>query len=189
KKLSLYASYSQGYKAPVSAYFFIPFTGEVNMGLEPEKGVQYEVGSKGSLLGDKLSYDLAFFQANYQNKMAAVAVPNAAGTATAYSYIVNSGEQNNKGFEAALRYTVYNASTGLFRMIRPFVNATYSDFTYKNYKFQTNALLAPINYDGLQVAGFPKKVVNAGLDINADAYLPAPKDAFYFGGLNIRYNF
>jgi len=261
KQFSLYASYSQGYKAPVSSYFFIPFTGQVNTNLEPEKGVQYEVGSKGSLLNDKLSYDVAFFQAKFQNKMAAVAVPNAANTATAYSYIVNSGEQDNKGIEAAVRYTVYNAATGFFRLIRPFVNVTYSDFKYKDYKFQTNALLPAINYDGKQVAGVPKKVVNFGFDLNAayglylnavynyrdpmvftsdganrttsynlvngkigirrslsthfdvdayfgvtnltgqkyyymvfvnqlpDAYLPAPKDPFYFGGLNVKYNF
>ncbi|MDQ3277890.1 MAG: TonB-dependent receptor, partial [Bacteroidota bacterium] len=261
KQFSLYASYSQAYKAPVSSYFFIPFTGEVNTGLEPERGVQYEVGSKGSLLGDKLGYDVAFFQARFQNKMAAVAVPNAAGTATAYSYIVNSGEQDNKGVEAAVRYTLYQAATGPLRTIRPFANLTYSDFRYKDYKFQTNALQPAINYDGKRVAGVPRKVVNVGVDVVAaggiylnavynyrdpmvftsdgvnrttsynlvngkigirqslshhfdvdayagatnitgekyyymvfvnqlpDAYLPAPKDPFIFGGINLKYNF
>jgi iron complex outermembrane recepter protein len=261
KQFSLYASYSQGYKAPVSSYFFIPFTGQVNTNLEPEKGIQYEVGSKGSLFGDKVSYEVAAFQARFTNKMSAVPVLNAAGTATAYSYVINSGGQENKGLEAAVRYTIYNSATGFFRMVRPFVNVTYSDFIYKNYKFQTNALQPAVDYSGKQVAGVPKNVFNAGVDVNAafgvyfnlvynyrdpmpftsdgvnrttsynllngkigirrslsahfdvdgyvgvtnlggekyyymvfvnqlpDAYLPAPKDPFYFGGLNVKYNF
>ncbi|HEU4901447.1 MAG TPA: TonB-dependent receptor, partial [Flavisolibacter sp.] len=90
KELSLYASYSKGYKAPVSSYFFIPYatnsngavpgTGIVNTGLQPEKGTQYEVGSKGSLLKDKLSYQLAFFNALFENKMAAVSVSDGSVT-------------------------------------------------------------------------------------------------------------
>ncbi len=49
--------------------------------------------------------------------MAAESVLNADGTATAFSYIVNSGSQDNKGIEAALRYTVYSATNGFFRLV------------------------------------------------------------------------
>ncbi len=37
-QFSIYASYSKGYKAPVSSYFFIPTTGKLNSGLKPEVG-------------------------------------------------------------------------------------------------------------------------------------------------------
>jgi iron complex outermembrane receptor protein len=263
KELSLYAAYSKGYKAPVSSYFFIPFatanndpvagTGIVNTSLVPEKGTQYEVGSKGSLLHDKLNYQLAFFKALFENKMSAVAVSN--GSVTLYSYIVNAGRQNNKGIEAAIGYLALDKSTGFFRTIRPFGNLTYNNFTYEDYVFLGK------NYNGNTVAGVPKFTSNLGVDIgmafglyanvvynyrdpmyitldqqnrttsynllNAklgirrslslhvdidafagannltgvqyynmvfvnqlpDAYLPAPKDAFFFGGLNIKYNF
>jgi iron complex outermembrane receptor protein len=267
KALSLYASYSKGFKAPVSAYFFIPYatgvnnTGIVNTGLKPEEGTQYELGTKGAVLKEKLNYQLAVFKTKFQNKMAAVAVPNATNTATLYSYIVNSGGQDNKGLEAAVRYTAYEKESGFFRMIRPFANLTYSDFTYDKYKFQFSGTQAPVDYDGNPVAGVAKWMANLGLDwtmayglyanavfnykdpvnitldganrasayhlINArlgirqniaahfdldayvggtnltgekyyymifvnqlpDAYLPAPKNSLFFGGLNLKYNF
>lgn len=263
KELSLYASYSKGYKAPVSSYFFIPYatnsngaipgTGIVNTGLQPEKGTQYEIGSKGSLLHDRLNYQLALFNALFENKMSAVSVSN--GTVTLYSYIVNAGRQNNKGLELALGYTAWNKDAGFFRAIRPFGNLTYSDFTYEDFVFLGK------NYNGNAVAGIPKFTSNLGVDLtmaaglyanlvyqykdpvnitldgasrtssynllNAkagirhslsahsnldafvgannlggvkyynmifvnqlpDAYLPAPKGTYYFGGLNLKYIF
>ncbi|HET7896812.1 MAG TPA: TonB-dependent receptor, partial [Flavisolibacter sp.] len=267
KALSLYASYSTGFKSPVSSYFFIPYatnnngavpgTGIVNTGLKPEKGIQYEVGSKGSLLNDKLSYQLAVFQIHFDNKMAAVSVQNAAGTATLYSYIVNAGSQNNRGVELAAAYALVDQPSGFFRYVRPFGNMTYNDFHYEDYVFLGT------NYHGNQVAGVPKLMANAGLDLgmgaglyanltytykdpvyitlaqkeaerttsynllNAkmgirqnlsqhvnldayvgadnlagvqyynmifvnqlpDAYLPAPKGVYYFGGVNLKYYF
>ncbi|RYD74482.1 MAG: TonB-dependent receptor, partial [Sphingobacteriales bacterium] len=100
KKFSVFASYSTGYKAPVSSYFFIPFTGAVNTGLKPEKGVQFEVGTKGSLIQDRLHYQLAAFNAVFSDKMTAVAVANSTNTATLYSYVANGGNQDHKGLEA-----------------------------------------------------------------------------------------
>ena len=262
KELSLYAAYSKGFKAPVSSYFFIPYatdgngaipgTGIVNTGLQPEKATQYELGSKGALLHDKLNYQVAFFNALFENKMSAVSVSN--GSVTLYSYIVNSGRQNNKGVEAAVSYTAFNRNSGFFRVLRPFANLTYSDFRYENFVFLGK------DYNGNRVAGVPKFVGNLGVDLtmnyglyanlvynykdpvyitldqqnrtssynllNAklglsrslsahfdldvyagatnlagvqyynmvfvnqlpDAYLPAPKEAFFFGGLNLKYN-
>ena len=47
KAISAYASYSEGYKAPVSSYFYIPFTGVINKDLKSEMGNQFEIGTKG----------------------------------------------------------------------------------------------------------------------------------------------
>jgi iron complex outermembrane recepter protein len=263
RTLSVYAAYSVGYKAPVSSYFFIPYAngngGIVNTELKPEKGIQYEVGSKGSLLHDKLNYQLALFKANFKDKM--TSLPYSNGSVTLYNRIVNGGSQDHKGIEAAVSYKTFESERGAFRMIRPFANITYSDFKYDNYIFQFQNDPAPKNYDGQPVAGVAKLVVNAGLDLNMaygfygnfvynhkdpvnitldgtlhakgydiinaklgfrqslsphfdldvyaggqnltgtqyyymifvqqlpDAYLPAPKKALLFGGLNVKYNF
>jgi iron complex outermembrane recepter protein len=265
KELSVYAVYSVGYKAPVSSYFFIPYasgvnnTGIVNTGLKPEKGTQYEVGSKGSLLHERLNYQLALFKAKFKNKM--TSLPYQEGGVTRYNRIVNGGSQDHKGGEASISYKVFESERGAFRMIRPFGNITYSDFEYENYQFQFQNDPAPKNYDGNRVAGVAKIVANLGFDlrmaygfyanfiynhkdpvnikldgslkahgydiINAkigfkqslsshfdidayagaqnlagrqyyymifveqlpDAYLPAPKKALLFGGLNLKYNF
>ena len=266
EQFSLYAAYSKGYKAPVSSYFFIPTIGNafgrVNAGLKPEIGNQYEVGSKGALLNGKLSYQLAFFNAVFSNKMTSVAVP-LNSTTTLYSYVVNGGKQDNRGVEALVKYTAYQSNAGFFKAISPFANLAYSDFEYKNFSFQriVSGAVKTEDYSGNKVAGVPPVTANIGVDIftnpglyanayysyrdpmiftsdganktasynllNAklgfrrslsthfdldayagvnnitgtqyyfmvfvnqlpDAYLPAPKNANYFGGINLKYNF
>jgi iron complex outermembrane recepter protein len=175
KKISVYASYSKGYKAPVSANFFIttpggapPVTSKVNSVLKPESGSQFEIGTKGAVLSDKLSYQLALFDTKFKNKMTAVAVQYNA-TTTAYSYVVNAGDQEHKGIEALLKYTVYQSANGFFRTVTPFVNYTYSDFNYgSNFKYQTGTTtsnITTVDYSNKQVAGVAKHVFNWGFDI------------------------
>lgn len=177
KKLSAYVSYSRGYKAPVSSYFFIttpsvttpatPATGRLN-NLKPEVGDQFEIGTKGSLFKDRLVYQLALFNAVFSNKMTSVAV-QLNSTTTAYSYVVNGGKQNHKGVEASVKYTVYQSGSGFFNAITPFVNMTYSDFKYENFKYQTGTTtsnISTVDYSGNAVAGVSKVTANAGVDIS-----------------------
>ncbi len=178
KSVSVYATFSKGYKAPVSSYFFIPTTGKLNTDLKPEVGNQFEIGSKGVLFNNKLSYQLAFFSAQFSDKMTAIAVPlNGSITTTAYSYIANSGKQSNKGIELALKYNAFESGTSFVSYVKPFFNLAYSDFKYVGYSFQTlsadrlSAVIA--NYDGLAVAGVAPWVTNLGVDINSKVGLYA----------------
>ena len=188
KNVSAYASYSRGYKAPVSSYFFIatpqigtppnagsaPATAKVNDVLKPEVGDQFEIGAKGSILSNKLVYQLAFFSLKFKDKMTAVAVPvpttTPPATATAYSYMINGGQQDHKGFEALVKYSIIKDGTGAFVNVTPFVNFTYSDFTYAdNFVYKTGTTTAAggidtVNYSGLNVFGVPKIMVSWGVD-------------------------
>jgi iron complex outermembrane receptor protein len=169
RQLSFYASYSKGYKAPVSSYFFIPATGQLNLGLKPEMGNQFEVGSKGALFADRLTWSLAVFQIDFKDKMTAIAVPLNANT-TAYSYVANGGSQVNKGIEAMVRYAIFNDRNASITLLRPFVNLAYSKFRYKDFKFQTlNASRTAVietDYSGQSVAGVPPVTFNAGIDMD-----------------------
>lgn len=272
KQFSVYASYSKAYKAPVSSYFFIttpavttpatPATGRVNEVLKPEEGKQFEAGTKGQLLSDKLSYELTYFNATFSNKMTAIAVQSPANSSTTlYSYVVNGGKQEHSGVEALARFIVLETNRGFFRSVRPFANLTYSDFKYgNNFTIQKSVTLTE-DYSNKEVAGVAKWMANAGIDVlmkyglylNAyynykdriaitslndiyassynllngkigirhglgthfdidayvgatnvtntryymmvfvnqlpDAYIPAPKNAVIFGGVNLKYNF
>jgi len=266
KQLSVYASFRQGYKAPVSSYFFIPVTGQVVRDLKPELGTQYEFGTKGTLFNDKLNFQIAVFYAEFTNKMTTVAVPNAANTATSYVYMVNGGSQKHTGLEIAVRGIAYESSTGFIKSINPFANFTYSNFKYgSDFKFQQLSTdrrgVTEVNFSNNVVVGVPPITFNAGFDfltnlgfygnvtysyrdkmyytsdnknetniyqlLNAkigfqkslgkrfnfdaymaannitgnqnyamvfsnqlpDAYLPAPKEINYFGGINLKYSF
>lgn len=175
KEVSVYAAYSKGYKAPVSSYFFIPVSpsvGFVNDSLKPEIGAQYEIGTKGSMLKDKLAYQLAVFYAQFKNKMTAVAVPlNPPAVGTAYSYVTNGGTHNDQGVELSLRYAAYQSANGVIRSISPFGNATYSHFQYDDYSI--SRLKSPptsdtvTDYSGNAVAGVAPWVTNLGVDVTA----------------------
>lgn len=192
RDVSVYANYSSGYKAPVSANILIATTGQLNTGLRPEKGAQLELGTKGNILGGKLFYTLALFQAKFQNKFTTVAVPNPANTATLYTYIVNAGTLNNKGIEFLAKYTLYQSSNGFVRSIKPFGNFTFSDFHYENYQYQrvgkdrsNKDSLIIENYSGNRVAGVPRWVVNLGADVDTRAGLYGNINYHHRSGMDI----
>lgn len=194
KQFSVYAAYSKAYKAPVSSYFYIPYvattpgtTGQINTSLKSEIGDQYEAGTKGAFINNRLTYQVAVFDILYSNKFTTVAVPYN-NTTTLYSYLVNGGKQDNKGIEALIKATVYQSATGFFKMVSPFANCTYSDFKYKDFVFQTGtttANLTKTDYTGHAVAGVPKFTFNAGVDIAMTYGLYANATSLYRDGMPI----
>lgn len=265
--ISAYASYSTGYKTPVSSNILISTTGQLNTDLKPEKGTQIEIGTKGSLMNNRLFYTLALFNAKFENKFTTVAVPNPSNTVTLYSYIVNGGTLNNNGLEVLVKYKVMESKEGFIKLLQPFANLTYSDFKYGDFQFQkigkntkNKDSLIVENYTGNAVAGVSPLVYNFGIDVDTkiglygninynyrssmfftsdglnetdpfsllnakigfrkaikhlefdvyagannitntqyyymvfinqlpDAYIPAPNEINYFGGINLKYNF
>ncbi|RYY84122.1 MAG: TonB-dependent receptor, partial [Chitinophagaceae bacterium] len=198
-KYSVFASYSVGYKAPVSGYFYIPFvsgapgTGEVNPNLKPEKGQQVELGTKGSV--GRMNYELTYFHSSYSNKMTTNSVPGP-NAATSYTYVTNGGRQVQDGIEAALRVNLMRDSKGFFTQVAPFANLTFIDARYKDYQFErfkvapNNNKDSIINWSGNQVAGLPRTVFNIGLDVTtrpglyANMYY-AHRDAVYLTSDNL----
>ena len=259
---SVYGSYSTGYKAPVSSNILISYTGEVNTALSPEHGTQIELGTKGSVLNNKLFYTVAVFNTTFSNKFTTQTVQDASNTVTLYSYLVNGGNLNNNGLELLARYKLIESETDFVTLVRPFVNLTYSDFKYENYTFETankDGSKTTYDYSGNAVAGVSPVVFNLGMDVETklglygnatynyrssmfytsdglnetspysllgaklgfrksiksfsldgyigsknitgtqyydmvfvnqipDAYIPAPNEINFFGGLNIKYN-
>lgn len=181
QQFSVYAAYSKGYKAPTSSYFYIPATGAIVKGLKPEVGDQFEIGTKGVLLNNRLFYQIDLFDAIFSNKMTAINVLNAAGTSTLYTYVANGGKQDDKGIEALLKWNVYQ-STGFIKGITPFANITYSDFKYKDYRFHYKGTIqkdSVVNYDGKNVAGVSKVVANIGFDVTTKPGVYANMTYFY----------
>lgn len=264
---SVYVSYSVGYKAPVSSNILISTTGQLNTGLKPEKGTQIEIGTKGSVLKNKLFYTVSVFNVQFANKFTSIAVPNPQNTVTLYTYLANNGSLDNKGLEILLSYKAIESKTGFIKLLQPFANFTFSDFKYKDFKYEKvgkNQLNQDIkiteDYTGKAVAGVASRVYNIGVDADtriglngniyynyrgempftsdglnvaksygilnaklgfsksikqfdfnlyagannitgvqyynmvfvnqlADAYIAAPKEINFFGGVNVKYNF
>lgn len=161
---SVYASLSQGYSPPTAGDAVIPYTGEPNAALSPERAVQYEVGSKGSLLGRRLSYQVALFDLHVSDKLTSQAVFDTDGTVL-YSYTVNAGDQVDRGVEVAASYDVVDRPDRMVSLLRPFVAYTYSSFTYRGFRSDANDGAATVDYSGRKVVGVAPHVLNAGVDL------------------------
>ncbi len=109
--LSVYLSYRSAYNAPVSGNIVLSTTGELNTGLEPEKGEQWEIGSKGNFF-ERFDYQLALYRTRFENKFTSVAVSLDENT-TAYTFIANGGSQLHKGVEFLMRYSAYRSGRRL----------------------------------------------------------------------------
>ncbi|MBL0939106.1 MAG: hypothetical protein IBJ03_09430, partial [Gemmatimonadaceae bacterium] len=84
-----------------------------------------------------------------------------------YAYTVNAGDQSNRGMEVALSLDARPASVdgqGLFTTLRPFINYTFADYTYTDFRSDNNNNAATVNYSGRDVVGVPRHVLAAGFD-------------------------
>lgn len=171
--VSVYASVSQGFSPPTSSDVVIPYTGQTNEGLKAERGTQFEVGTKGSALHNRLRYEASLFQLRVTDKLSSEAVDSAG--VTLYSFAVNTGDQVDRGLELAASYDLVAAPAGWLSVARPFVSYTWSDFKYDNFKSDANNNSKTVDYTGKNVVGVPPSVFNLGLDVRArsGAYLHA----------------
>jgi iron complex outermembrane receptor protein len=189
---SVYACYSMAYRAPVSSNIIINATGELNTGLKPERGQQIEIGTKGNFLKNRLFYSVSVFYAQFSNKFSLVAVPDTSKAFTLYSYITNAGTTHNLGVEFEIHYKIIDSQTQFVKLLRPFVNFTYSYYKYGNYEYQSivkdsqkRDSVVTINYKGNQVAGVAPWVFNIGIDFDTKIGLYANINYSYRTAMSI----
>lgn len=161
--MSLYANVSEGYSPPTSSDAVISYTGEPNAGLKPERAWQYEIGSKGSVANNRLSYTVALFQMNVKNKLSSESVFDAGGTKL-YSYAVNAGDQRDRGLELSAGFALIDDPSKQVSLLKPFATYTRSNFEYTNFKSDNNNDAKTVDYSGKAVTGTARNVYNLGVD-------------------------
>lgn len=164
---NLFASYREG---------FLP--GGFSLGATPQAGLQlrdfqfdseevdgFEIGLKGLLLGNSLSFDVIAFDYTFTSLQVNLYVPETA------SFVVgNAGEAETKGLEASLRW---QASQSL----QLHGSATYNSGEYSNYRTQCYTL---------QTAAQGCDPLTNTQDLTGKPLPRAPKYTFGAGGL-LRY--
>lgn len=158
--ITLHAGISTGFTPPTSSE--IKFAdGTINTHLQAEDAVNYEVNVKGSLLANRLSYDLAVFRMNVNGELIAQSIQQGV---TVYN---NAGKTTHRGAELALSWQAVEMSDNRWvRRLRPYASVTYSDFSFVDYKTldETGAISAV--YDGKQLTGIAPWVISAGIDLD-----------------------
>jgi len=162
-EISVYASVSTGYTPPLLSDV-VASNGTVDTELEPESAVQYEIGTKGNLLENKLAYELALFDLVNTDKLVRQ-------TSNSVTYTTNAGKQTNKGVEISLSYLLLNNPEQTISLFRPWVTYAYTDAEYDDFKSDNNNSANTVDFSGNDVARVPKNMVNAGLDIESSTGL------------------
>ena len=150
--VSVYASASRGFSTP-TVQELEKSNGVVGPSLQPEDGIDYEIGSRGSFLNGRLFFDIdAFF---FHIKNAIVQRLDSNGV----SYSVNAGNTDQHGLETYVAYRLIDRPNGFVTDVRLFVSHAWHDFHYRNFTQDTS------NFSGHRLPSVPPQTVVSGLDV------------------------
>ena len=161
--LAAYASVSTGF-APPTTEEIRPSDGSLNTDLQAERGTSYEVGARGQLLGDRLSYELSVFDLELRETIIS--------SSTAQGIVVfrNTGRTHQRGLEAALSGWLWRAAEPLpavaagapatGRGLRAWASYAYNNFRFGRYPS------GGADLSGNRLTGTTPHTLSAGLDFS-----------------------
>ncbi len=150
--LSVYGSISKGFSPPTFAEA-LPSTGGFNPDLNAERGVSYEIGTRGKLF-KQLDFSLAAYDFEMKN---AIVIQRAADGA---DYFVNAGSTTQKGIEAFLGWN-YTMDDQFINSIRVWSSVTINHYRFKEYE------QSGVDYSGNPITGVAPDIIVGGLDITS----------------------
>lgn len=153
---TVYASVGSGYTPP-QLTDAVASDGSVNLNLKPEHGVQYEVGTQGSFLNNRLSASVAVFDLENTDKLVTA-------KQNLVTYTTNAGKQRNRGFEASLSLLALNDPSKLLATLRPWLSYSYTEAKFVSFLSDANNNANTKDFSGKLVPRVPKNMVSAGLD-------------------------
>lgn len=159
KKIATYGNISFGF-APPSGSEVTDENGLINEDIQAEKAINYEIGAKGSLLQNKLTYEVALFSLQVEDKLIQQSFP---GFTSRFN---NAGQTSQRGLETAVAYNFIQSKTGFVNLLRAFGNYTFSDFEFRDFKILNSAGEVTANNDGNDLTGISPHVFTIGLDLN-----------------------
>jgi iron complex outermembrane recepter protein len=151
--ISLYASASRGFSTP-TVQELEKSNGIIGPPLQPEDGIDYEGGIRGSLLRGRLFFDINTFYFHLRNTI--VQRIDSSGV----SYSVNAGGTNQHGLETYISYILADNPHSFFNTVKIWVSHTWHDFHYSDFIQQTG------NYSGNRLPGVPPQTLVAGFDMS-----------------------
>jgi iron complex outermembrane receptor protein len=169
--ISAYASLSTGYSPPSEAELR-PSDGSINLDLQAERGTSYEVGGRGTLLGGRLSFDVALFDFALRNTI--VSRTDAQG----FQLYANSGNTRQRGAEiAASGYLWQPAATGATDAQTPTTAnglRLWGSYAYNHFRFGSYESATGQRFDGNRLTGTAPHTLSTGLDFGLAGFYLSP---------------
>jgi len=154
--ISLYVSASKGFSNP-TVQELEKSNGIIGPPLQPEDGIDYEAGVRGSLLQGRLFFDVNSFFFRLKNTIVQRIDTNGV------SYSINAGGTDQHGLETYISYQLTDRPGGFFDNARVWLSHTWHDFHYRNFTQNTT------NFSGNKLPGVPSQTVVTGLDVSLRA--------------------
>lgn len=158
---SLFASISHGFSLPSLEETLLP-DGAINPNIQPEKGWNFELGTRGNIR-NRLFYELTAYQMQIRDLLVAQRVGNDQFVG------VNAGQTRHTGLEAFVEY---------FLLENPNRTSVFVSYTHQNYQF-VDFIDEANDYSGNPLTGTAPHQLSAGIDFRL-------KQGFY-GNLNYQF--
>lgn len=147
-RLSAYASLSNGYSPP-TVQEVRPSEGTFNTSLQPERGTSTEVGLRGNLAQNRLSFDLTGYWFQLRQ---AIVIRRAADGA---EFFANAGRTRQNGLEASVAYN-WKLETVNWKL--------FSTYAFQDYRF-ADFVTSGGDFSGKLLTGTPRQVLTLGADL------------------------
>ena len=151
--LSIYSSVSYGFSPPTFAEVR-PSTGNFNNDLNPEQGVSYELGLKGSVF-QSLNFNLTAYSFQLHETIVIQRTPDNA------DYFINAGKTSQKGVEAKVSWEPNLIDKKILSSFRLWGSYSLNNYHFKDYVNDAK------DYSGNLLTGVAPNVAVAGIDILA----------------------
>ncbi len=163
KNINLFSNISHGF-SPISLQETLLPDGQINTNLKPETGWNFEIGTRGSILNNRLQFNASVYQLDMRNLLVSKRVSND-------QFIgLNAGKTQHNGLEFDAHFSWLSKES---ITINSFVSYTLNNFTFKRFFDGLN------NYSGNDLTGVPSNVLNIGIDFNTRFH--------FYGTINYQY--
>lgn len=163
KDISLYTNVSHGFSPPTISETLLP-DGQINTAIKPETGWNFEIGTRGNIINNKLLFNIALFRLDIRNLLVA------RRTSEDQFIGINAGKTQHDGLELSLNYDLIDTKT---ISISSYLSYSLNNFIFKEFIDDEQ------NFSENKLTGVPSDIFNTGIDIDTDFGL--------YGSVNFQY--
>lgn len=164
--LNIYTSIGKGFSPPATSEL-LPTGGAINIGLDPEKATNYDLGVKGDVLKNVYIDVDAFF---FSLRNTIVQRRDAGGG----NFFLNAGKTRQHGIETLINYRFLLSHRSVRKSLL-WLNHTWHDFHYREFKQLAN------DFSGNRLPSVPRHAISAGMEIVMNNGLSAAVTHQYSG--------
>ncbi len=153
KNISVYGSMARGFSTPTVSEM-LRSDGLFGTTLQPQDGIDYEIGARGNLFHGRLYFDVNGFLFHLKNT-----IVQRIDTAGVF-YYVNAGSTKQNGIESLVSYELSASPRHFISSAKIWISYANHNFHYQSFK-QVNT-----DFSGKKLPGVPRQTVIAGADIS-----------------------